>query len=107
MGTTSKDLAGQDAHPMPQEIVRPGFLLLAVALPLPAQKVPVVEKALPTGCGSCWSSGTMKPTVAGGWVAMSGARTNGWHDRHRAPFEHMMFKGTPTIGTTNYQRDSK
>jgi predicted Zn-dependent peptidase len=46
------------------------------------------------------------PSIAGGWVAHVGSaneRPGMTGIAHL--FEHMMFKGTPTIGTTNYQRD--
>ena len=48
----------------------------------------------------------LSPTVAGGWVAHVGSsneRPGMTGIAHL--FEHMMFKGTPTIGTKNYQRD--
>jgi predicted Zn-dependent peptidase len=47
-----------------------------------------------------------EPTVAGGWVAHVGSSNERLGITGIAHlFEHMMFKGTPTIGTTNYQRD--
>ena len=47
-----------------------------------------------------------EPTVAGGWVAHVGSsneRPGMTGIAHL--FEHMMFKGTPTIGTKNYKED--
>jgi predicted Zn-dependent peptidase len=81
-------------------------LLLYWALPLPAQKVPVVEKALPNGMRLLLVERHDEPTVAGGWVAHVGSSNERLGITGIAHlFEHMMFKGTPTIGTTNYQRD--
>jgi predicted Zn-dependent peptidase len=81
-------------------------LLLHWALPLPAQKVPVVEKALPNGMRLLLVERHDEPTVAGGWVAHVGSSNERLGITGIAHlFEHMMFKGTPTIGTTNYQRD--
>jgi len=46
------------------------------------------------------------PSVAGGWVAHVGSANERPGITGIAHlFEHMMFKGTPTIGTTNYERD--
>ena len=81
-------------------------LLLHWALPLPAQKVPVVEKTLPNGMRLLLVERHDEPTVAGGWVAHVGSSNERLGMTGIAHlFEHMMFKGTPTIGTTNYQRD--
>src|SRR5664279_4834670 len=81
-------------------------LLLQWALPLPAQKVPVVEKALPNGMRLLLVERHDEPTVAGGWVAHVGSSNERLGITGIAHlFEHMMFKGTPTIGTTNYQSD--
>jgi predicted Zn-dependent peptidase len=81
-------------------------LLLHWALPLPAQRVPVVEKALPNGMRLLLVERHDEPTVAGGWVAHVGSSNERLGITGIAHlFEHMMFKGTPTIGTTNYQRD--
>ena len=81
-------------------------LLLHWAPPLAAQKVPVVEKALPNGMRLLLVERHDEPTVAGGWVAHVGSSNERLGITGIAHlFEHMMFKGTPTIGTTNYQRD--
>jgi predicted Zn-dependent peptidase len=46
------------------------------------------------------------PTVAGGWVAHVGSANERPGITGIAHlFEHMMFKGTPTIGTKNYRKD--
>jgi predicted Zn-dependent peptidase len=81
------------------------FLLCAV-LPLQAQKVPVVEKHLANGMRLLLVERHDEPTVAGGWVAHVGSSNERLGMTGIAHlFEHMMFKGTPTIGTTNYPRD--
>ena len=47
-----------------------------------------------------------EPTVSGGWVAHVGSSNERPGITGIAHlFEHMMFKGTPTIGTKDYQRD--
>ena len=48
------------------------------------------------------------PTIAGGWVVRVGSvneRPGITGIAHL--FEHMMFKGTPTIGTKNAKRDTE
>ena len=71
-----------------------------------AQKVPVVEKSLPNGMKLLMVERHDDPTIAGGWVAHVGSadeRPGITGIAHL--FEHMMFKGTPTIGTKNYKKD--
>jgi len=81
-------------------------LLLHWALPLPAQKVPVVEKTLPNGMRLLLVERHDEPTVAGGWVAHVGSSNERLGMTGIAHlFEHMMFKGTPTIGTKDYKKD--
>ena len=81
-------------------------LLLHWALPLPAQKVPVVEKALPNGMRLLLVERHDEPTVSGGWVAHVGSSNERLGITGIAHlFEHMMFKGTPTIGTKDYKKD--
>jgi predicted Zn-dependent peptidase len=85
------------------------FLLLTVAtsiLPVHAQKVPVLERTLSNGMRVLLVPRKDEPTVSGGWVAHVGSANERPGITGIAHlFEHMMFKGTPTIGTTNYQRD--
>ncbi len=82
------------------------LLLLPWALPSPAQQVPVIEKDLTNGMRLLLVQRHDEPTVAGGWVAHVGSsneRPGMTGIAHL--FEHMMFKGTRTIGTKNYPRD--
>lgn len=80
--------------------------LCLVALPLPAQQVPVVERTLSNGMKLLLLERHDDPAVAGGWVAHVGSSNERPGITGIAHlFEHMMFKGTPTIGTKNYQRD--
>ena len=82
------------------------FLLLAAPLALSAQQVPVVEKTLSNGMRLLMVARHDDPAVAGGWVAHVGSANERPGITGIAHlFEHMMFKGTPTIGTTNYARD--
>src|SRR5437763_7124275 len=47
-----------------------------------------------------------EPAVAGGWVAHVGSSNEKPGMTGIAHlFEHMMFKGTPTIGTKNFKKD--
>ncbi len=82
------------------------MLLLYCALPLTAQQVPVVEKHLTNGMRLLLVERHDEPTVAGGWVAHVGSSNERLGITGIAHlFEHMMFKGTPTIGTKDYQKD--
>ena len=83
-------------------------LVLQVALltPLRAQKIPVVEKTLSNGMKLLLVERHDEPTVAAGWVAHVGSANERPGITGIAHlFEHMMFKGTPTIGTKNYGKD--
>src|ERR1043166_3247889 len=82
------------------------FLIFAVPCLASAQKVPVVEKTLSNGMELLLVERHDEPVVAGGWVAHVGSsneRPGITGSAHL--FEHMMFKGTPTIGTKDYKRD--
>lgn len=71
-----------------------------------AQKVPVIEKQLANGMRLLLVERHDEPTVAGGWVAHVGSSNERPGITGIAHlFEHMMFKGTPTIGTSDYQKD--
>jgi predicted Zn-dependent peptidase len=78
----------------------------AWVLPVSAQKVPVREVILDNGMRLLMVERHDEPAVAGGWVAHVGSsneRTGMTGIAHL--FEHMMFKGTPTIGTTDSKKD--
>src|SRR4029453_9718900 len=79
------------------------FLLAA---PLSAQKVPVVEKTLANGMTVLLVERHDEPNIAGGWVAHVGSSNEKPGMTGVAHlFEHMMFKGTTTIGTKDYKED--
>src|SRR5262250_601851 len=89
-----------------------GFLALLLLfyslllLPLSAQIVPVIEKQLPNGMKLLLVERHDEPTIAGGWVAHVGSANERPGITGIAHlFEHMMFKGTPTLGTKDYQKD--
>jgi len=88
---------------------RPALLLaalLATAAPLAAQKVPVTEKTISNGMRLLLVQRNDEPTVSGGWVAHVGSANERPGITGIAHlFEHMMFKGTPTIGTKDARRD--
>jgi len=70
------------------------------------QKVPVVEKSLANGMRLLLVERHDEPSVAGGWVAHVGSSNERPGITGTAHlFEHMMFKGTPTIGTKDFKRD--
>ena len=71
-----------------------------------SQKVPVVEKTLSNGMRLLLVERHDDPTIAGGWVAHVGSANERPGITGIAHlFEHMMFKGTPTIGTKDYAKD--
>jgi predicted Zn-dependent peptidase len=78
----------------------------AFVFPLYAQKVPVTETTLSNGLRLLQVERHDEPTVAGGWVAHVGsANEHPGMTGIAHLFEHMMFKGTPTIGTRDYEKD--
>jgi len=71
-----------------------------------AQHVPVVEVTLSNGMRMLLVERHDEPSIAGGWVAHVGSaneRPGMTGITHL--FEHMMFKGTRTIGTRDPERD--
>ena len=83
-----------------------GLLGLLAALSALAQKVPVVERTLPNGMKLLLVERHDEPSVSGGWVAHVGSSNERPGITGIAHlFEHMMFKGTPTIGTKDAKRD--
>ena len=82
------------------------FLFLFPALALFGQKVPVKEHFLSNGMKVLLVERHDAPSVSGGWVARVGSANERPGITGIAHlFEHMMFKGTPTIGTKDYQKD--
>src|SRR6266568_3243517 len=81
-------------------------LVYLLALPAVAQKVPVVDKELANGMHLLMVERHDEPSIAGGWVAHVGSSNEKPGMTGIAHlFEHMMFKGTPTLGTKNYKKD--
>jgi predicted Zn-dependent peptidase len=80
----------------------------APAPPAALPKIPVIETVLPNGMKLLMVVRRDSPTVACGWVARVGSV-------NEPPgitgishlFEHMMFKGTKTIGTKDYAKDAE
>ncbi len=73
-----------------------------------AQQVPVIEKSLSNGMRVLLVERHDDTTVAGGWVAHVGSANERPGITGIAHlFEHMMFKGTPTIGTKDYKKDQQ
>ena len=73
-----------------------------------AQQVPVEEHTLSNGMKLLMVERHHSPAIAGGWVARVGSvneRPGITGIAHL--FEHMMFKGTPTIGTSDAKRDAE
>ena len=71
-----------------------------------AQKVPVSETLLANGMKLLLVERHDEPSISGGWVAKAGSSNERPGITGIAHlFEHMMFKGTPTVGTKDYARD--
>jgi predicted Zn-dependent peptidase len=71
-----------------------------------AQEVPVVERTLDNGMHLLMVERHDEPTIAGGWVAHVGSSNERLGITGIAHlFEHMMFKGTTAIGTSDYKKD--
>ncbi|MCX6894098.1 MAG: pitrilysin family protein, partial [Verrucomicrobia bacterium] len=82
------------------------FFTGALLLPLAAQQLPIIEKTLPNGMRLLLIPRHDDPSVAGGWVAHVGSANEKPGMTGIAHlFEHMMFKGTKTIGTKDYAQD--
>jgi predicted Zn-dependent peptidase len=82
------------------------LLAFSAIFSLHAQEVPVIEKTLSNGMKVLMVSRHDEPMVSGGWVAHVGSSNEKPGITGIAHlFEHMMFKGTPTIGTKDYQKD--
>ena len=82
--------------------------LLLAATPLAAQDVPVVERSLPNGMRLVMVERHEQPTIAFGWLARVGSANERPGMTGMAHlFEHMMFKGTKTIGTRDARRDAE
>ncbi|MFO1487081.1 MAG: insulinase family protein [Verrucomicrobiota bacterium] len=79
---------------------------VALAFSARAQQVPIVEKTLGNGMRLLLVERHDEPSVAGGWVAHVGSSNEKPGITGIAHlFEHMMFKGTKTIGTKDYAQD--
>lgn len=87
-------------------LVSAWLAVCVTAVSVSAQKIPVVEKRLPNGFKLLLVERHEEPRIAGGWVAHVGSANERPGITGIAHlFEHMMFKGTPTIGTTDAPRD--
>jgi predicted Zn-dependent peptidase len=82
-----------------------GILAFAPKMAL-AQQVPVQEVVLANGMKLLMVERHDEPSVSGGWVAHVGAANEKPGITGIAHlFEHMMFKGTETIGTRDFKKD--
>ena len=80
----------------------------ALITALSAQEVRVVERTLTNGMTLLMVERHDDPSIAGGWVAHVGSANESPGITGIAHlFEHMMFKGTTTIGTTDYKQDQE
>ena len=82
--------------------------LFACTGPVYCQQVDVKERTLSNGMKLLMLERHHSPTIAGGWVVRVGSvneRPGITGIAHL--FEHMMFKGTPTIGTKDAKRDAE
>jgi predicted Zn-dependent peptidase len=84
------------------------LLVLGCTGPVVAQQVPVQEHELPNGMRVLLVERHDEPSVSGGWVAHVGSANERPGITGVAHlFEHMMFKGTRTLGTRNYEEDQQ
>lgn len=82
--------------------------VLVAAAPLLAQSLPVTEHTLPNGLRVILVERHRQPSVSCGWVVRAGSANEGPGMTGIAHlFEHMMFKGTRTIGTRDAKRDAE
>ena len=82
--------------------------LFACTGPIYCQQVDVKERTLSNGMKLLMLERHHSPTIAGGWVVRVGSvneRPGITGIAHL--FEHMMFKGTPAIGTKDAKRDAE
>ncbi len=84
------------------------LLALLFAVAAAQAQVPVIEKTLSNGMKVLMVERRGEPTVSGGWVVKVGSSNERPGITGIAHlFEHMMFKGTPTIGTKDYEQDQE
>lgn len=82
-----------------------GWMMAATFSAL-AQQIPVIERHLPNGFKLLMVERHEEPRIAGGWVVKVGSANEQLGATGIAHlFEHMMFKGTPTLGTKDAARD--
>src|SRR6185369_6192690 len=93
----------------PKQVIYRATLLILCALPsLWAQNVPAQEIILDNGMKVLLVQRKGSPNVSAGWIAKVGSV-----NEHPGVtgishlFEHMMFKGTQTLGTKNIEEDLK
>ncbi len=80
--------------------------MMAATLSALAQQLPVIERHLANGFKLLLVERHEEPRIAGGWVVKVGSANEQLGTTGIAHlFEHMMFKGTPTLGTKDAQRD--
>jgi predicted Zn-dependent peptidase len=79
---------------------------LTPAAPAAAQDLPVIERILPNGMKVLMVERHDTPTISCGWLARVGSANERPGITGLAHlFEHMMFKGSKTIGTKDAKRD--
>ena len=86
------------------------FAALICAASVTAQdaKVPVKEAVLENGMEILMVERHESPTVTGGWLAQVGSVNEGVGATGMAHlFEHMMFKGSRTVGTSDYEKEAE
>ncbi|MBI3681860.1 MAG: insulinase family protein [Acidobacteria bacterium] len=84
------------------------LVALAFVFPLAAQQVQVEEFTLPNGLKFLLAPRKGSPTIAAGWMARVGSVNERPGITGLAHlFEHMMFKGTHTLGVKNIEEDLK
>ncbi|MFZ4514286.1 MAG: M16 family metallopeptidase, partial [Geothrix sp.] len=86
----------------------PGLIALVAAVHIGAQSIPVEERTLPNGMRLLMVERPGEGSIVCAWVAKVGSAHDGLDTTGLAHMlEHMMFKGTRTLGTRNAVRDQE
>jgi predicted Zn-dependent peptidase len=87
-------------------VIVAGMAVILARTPAAAQDLPVTERTLPNGMKVLMVERHDTPTISCGWLARVGSANERPGITGLAHlFEHMMFKGTRTIGTKDSKRD--
>lgn len=105
-GNRMKRSGSRFTHRLWGSILAAGLVALGAVPEVEAQQIAVVEKQLANGFKVLMVERHNEPRIAGGFVVKVGSSNERPGITGIAHlFEHMMFKGTPTLGTKDAKRD--